>query len=185
MTRTAWKILLPVDGSEDALAAVRHALRWAEGLTEGGAEATFVLANVQESASLYEVVVAHDAERIAALKREAGADLIRAAEALLDAAGAAYESEVAAGAPEHLIVELAETYACDAIVMGARGQGAGPDETGGLGSVALAVLEASPLPVTVVRRAAADAADSADTGEAPEGTDGSSAAQKPSDPATR
>lgn len=164
MTRTAWKILLPVDGSEDALAAVRHALRWAEGV----AEATFVLANVQESASLYEVVVAHDAERIAALKREAGADLIRGAEALLDAAGAAYESEVAAGAPEHLIVELAESYACDTIVMGARGQGAGPDETDGLGSVTLAVLEASPLPVTVVRRAAADVAESSEAPEAAE-----------------
>jgi nucleotide-binding universal stress UspA family protein len=156
MTRTAWKILLPVDGSEDALAAVRHALRWAAGLDGGVAEATFVLANVQESASLYEVVVAHDAERIAALKREAGADLLRSAEALLDAAGAAYESEVAAGAPEHLLVELAETYTCHAIVMGARGHGAAPDDTTGLGSVALAVLEASPLPVTVVRHAAAE-----------------------------
>lgn len=148
MTNTAWKILLPVDGSEDALAAVRHALRWAG----GRAEITFVLANVQEPASLYEVVVAHDAERIAALKRDAGADLLRAAEVLLDEAGAAYESEVAAGVPEHLIVELAETYACDAIVLGALGQGATPD-SGGLGSVTLAVLEASPVPVTVVRRA--------------------------------
>ncbi|MBI5720484.1 MAG: universal stress protein [Burkholderiales bacterium] len=161
MTSNAWKILLPVDGSADALAAVRHALRWAG--AAAAAEVTFVLANVQEPASLYEVVVAHDAERIKALKREAGADLISAAEALLDAAGAAYESDVTAGAPEHLIVELAETYGCDAIVMGARGQGAGP-EAGGLGSVALAVLQASPLPVTVVRHGAA--AESADTSEA-------------------
>jgi len=147
MTPTPWKILLPVDGSADALAAVRHALRWAAGPGTTG----FVLANVQEAASLYEVVVAHDAERIAALKREAGADLLRSAEALLDAAGAAYESEVAAGAPEHLLVELCESYGCNAIVMGARGQGAAPDSEG-LGSVALAVLRASTVPVTVVRR---------------------------------
>ena len=162
MTRTPWKILLPVDGSEDALAAVRHALRWAEGV----ADITFVLANVQEPASLYEVVVTHDAERIAALKRDAGADLLGGAEALLDAAGAAYESEVAAGRPEHLIVELAESYACDAIVMGARGQGAAPD-AGGLGSVTMAVLEASPVPVTVVRRASATADEPADGAEGP------------------
>lgn len=147
MTPIAWKILLPVDGSEDALAAVRHALRWAG----GGPGTTFVLANVQEPASLYEVVVAHDAERIASLKRDAGADLMRAAEVLLDEAGAAYESEVAAGVPEHRIVELAETYACDAIFLGAQGQGASP-ESRGLGSVAMAVLEASPVPVTVVRQ---------------------------------
>lgn len=140
------KILLPVDGSVFALAAVAHALQ-----AHGGREATeFVLLNVQEPASLYEVVVAHDAERIAALKREAGADLLRPAESLLDAARASYQSEVAAGAPEHLIVERAEDYGCHAIVMGARGLDAAP-EAPGLGPVALAVLEASPVPVTVVR----------------------------------
>ncbi len=165
MTPTTWKILLPVDGSADALAAVRHALRWAAGLGEAG----FVLANVQEPASLYEVVVAHDAERIAALKREAGADLLRSAEALLDAAGVTYESEVAAGAPEHLIVELCERYGCDAIVMGAQGQGATP-ESDGLGSVALAVLRASPVPVTVARQASPeDAPDAAPPEGAQEG----------------
>jgi nucleotide-binding universal stress UspA family protein len=162
MTRPAWKILLAVDGSADALAAVRHALRWAD------AGASFVVANVQEPASLYEVMVAHDAERIAAIQRDAGADLIAGAEALLDAAGAAYESEVAAGAPEHRLLELAESYGCNAIVMGAHGQGAagGVDRVGGargLGSVARAVLEASPLPVTVVR-----AAPEAGEGGAPE-----------------
>ena len=146
------KTLLAVDGSEQALCAVRHALR----LAEGAPEARFVLVNVQEPASLYEVVVTHDIERIEALRREAGADLLRGAEALLDAAGVPYESEVAGGAPEHLIVELAENYGCDTIVMGARGLGAEPG-AGGLGSVTLAVLEASPVPVTVVRAPLAEA----------------------------
>ncbi|MCW5635921.1 MAG: universal stress protein [Rubrivivax sp.] len=146
MNPTPWRILLPVDGSPDALAAVRNALRMA------GAQAgsTFVLVNVQEPASLYEVVVAHDAERIAAVKRDAGADLLAPAEALLDAAGAQYESEVAAGRPEHRLAELAEAYGCDAIVMGACGIGSEPG-AGGLGPVALALLESSPVPVTVVR----------------------------------
>jgi nucleotide-binding universal stress UspA family protein len=142
----ALKTLLPVDGSVHALAAVRHALR----LSGGDAQARFVLLNVQEPASLYEVVVAHDADRITQLKRDAGTDLLSAAEALLDAAGAAYETEVAAGAPEHLIVERAEEYGCDAIVMGACGLDAPPGAPG-LGAVARAVLEASALPVTVVR----------------------------------
>lgn len=156
MSATPWKILLAVDGSANALAAVQHALRWAA----GAADASYVLVNVQEPASLYEVVVAHDVERIAALRRDAGADLLSGAEALLDAAGARYESEVAGGAPESMIVELAENYRCDAIFIGAIGMGAAPDD-GGLGSVALAVLEASPVPVTVVRAPAAEAADSA------------------------
>jgi hypothetical protein len=77
------KILLPIDGSADALQAVRVALQWvAEGL-----KAEFVLVNVQDPASLYEMVVTHDVERLAQLRAEAGADLLRPAEALLQAAG--------------------------------------------------------------------------------------------------
>jgi nucleotide-binding universal stress UspA family protein len=154
MNTDSCKVLLPVDGSPDALAAVRHALQRC-GAPPG---ASFVLVNVQGPPSLYEMMVAHDAERIENMRRAAGADLLGAAEALLDASGADYESEVANGTPEHLIIELAENYGCDAIVMGARGIGA-PGEAGGLGPVALAVLQASPVPVTIVRAAAAGADD--------------------------
>jgi nucleotide-binding universal stress UspA family protein len=150
------KILLPVDGSADALAAVRHALQFFAALPN----VSFVLVNVQGPPSLYEAVVAHDAERILALRRAAGADLLGAAESLLERAGVDYESEVASGAAEHLIVELAENYGCHAIVMGARGIG-GPVDEGGLGPVALAVLQGSPVPVTIVRAAAAAEADAA------------------------
>jgi nucleotide-binding universal stress UspA family protein len=150
------KTLLPVDGSADALAAVRHALQH----RSAAPNASFVLVNVQEPPSLYEVMVAHDAERLDAVRRAAGSDLLGAAEALLDAAGADYESEVASGAAEHLILEVAENYGCDAIVMGARGLGTSADE-GGLGPVALAVLQASPLPVTIVRAAGASEGEAA------------------------
>ncbi len=139
------KMLLAVDGSAPSLRAVR----WALDLAGQGLGADFVLVNVQEPASLYEVVTAHDAEVIEQVRGAAGADLLRAAEALLEAAGIGFESEVAGGAPEHLIVELAENYGCDLIVLGARG--AGDPEAGGLGSVAQGVLVSATLPVTVVR----------------------------------
>jgi nucleotide-binding universal stress UspA family protein len=148
------KILLPVDGSADALQAVRHALTLVHaGLRVSG----FVLVNVQEPAALYEVVLVHDAESIEELRRSAGADLLAPAEALLDAAGLAYESEVAGGDPHHTLIELAENYGCTAIVMGAQGvASSGFGSTGfgistALGSVAEAVLAHSPVPVTVVR----------------------------------
>jgi nucleotide-binding universal stress UspA family protein len=158
--------LLPVDGSPASLAAVRHALRIAGGA--GGADAAaaagatgaasglgarhrFVLVNVQEPATLYEVVRTSDVQSLADLRREAGADLLREAEALLQAAGAEYECEVAGGAPERLIVELAENYGADAIVMGAHGQDTAPGHPSGFGPVARAVLESSPVPVTIVR----------------------------------
>lgn len=145
------KILVPVDGSAPALAAVRHALS----LVSQGLRAEFVLANVQEPPSLYEVAVTHDAEALQQLRTAAGADLLAAAEALLDAAGVEYESEVAGGEPANVLVELLENYGCEAVVMGARGMG--DPEAGGLGSVAEGLLAHSPVPVTVVRAVAADA----------------------------
>lgn len=139
------KTLLAIDGSTHALQAVRWALRQAsEGLVT-----ELVLVNVQEPASLYEVVTAHDSQVIEQVRSSAGADLLRGAETLLDAAGIGFESEVAGGVPEHLIIELAENYGCSTIVMGARG--AGDADASGLGGVVLAVLAHSPMPVTVVR----------------------------------
>jgi nucleotide-binding universal stress UspA family protein len=139
------KILLAIDGSAPAL----DALRWALKQAGDGLKSEFVLVNAQEPASLYEVMTAHDAEVIEQVRGAAGADLLRPAETLLEEAGFGFESEVAGGVPEHLIIELAETYGCDAIVMGARGLG--DPEAGGLGSVAQAVLDHASLPVTVVR----------------------------------
>lgn len=139
------KILLPVDGSPAALQAVRHALE----LVRQGLDASFVLANVQAPANLYEVMTAHDPDVIREVRGAAGADLLAPAEALLDAAGADYESEVAGGDPANTLVEIAERYGCDAIVMGARGMGG--VRAALLGSVSHAVLNDSPLPVTVVR----------------------------------
>lgn len=139
------KILLPVDGSEAALHAVRHALA----LVREGLGASFVLVNVQPPANLYEAMTAHDPDVIREVRASAGADLLAPAEALLDDAGLPYESEVAGGDPEHVIVEVAERYGCDAIVMGARG--VGDLHALVLGSVSHAVVQHSPVPVTVVR----------------------------------
>ena len=149
------KILLPVDGSPCALAAVHHALA----LVKAGLVAEFVLANVQEPPSLYEVAVMHDAAEIERMRGAAGADVLAPAEALLDAAGAGWESEVAGGVPATMLVELLENYGCEAVVMGARG--VGDPEAGGLGSVAESLLDHSPVPVTVVRLSAESAAEDA------------------------
>ncbi len=159
------KILLPVDGSAPALAAVRHALA----LAAQGLRATYVLANVQEPPSLYEVVVAHDPDVLARVRGAAGDDLLQSASALLDAAGAEYESEVAGGDPTTMLADLAENYGCDLVVIGARG--VSDPEGRGLGSVAHALLLHSPVPVTVVRTAPAEAALAEPEGDEPAGAD--------------
>lgn len=139
------KILLPVDGSALALDAVRHALR----LVQEGLGAHFVLVNVQEPATLYEMMTAHDVEVLQRVSEEAGVHALQEAQALLRAAGVEFDSEVGQGEVAHLLLEIAENHGCGAIVMGARGVGGLGN--GGLGSVAQTVLEDSLLPVTIVQ----------------------------------
>jgi len=141
------KILIAIDGSALSLGAVHHAL----GLVQNGLRASAVLANVQEPASLYELVVSRDPQRIAAASEEAGEHLMGPARALLDAAGLAYETAIGVGDPGHTLVDLIETTGCDMAILGARGQGAISSAL--LGSVSQAVVHASPVPVTIVRHA--------------------------------
>lgn len=139
------KILLPVDGSDGSLEAVRFAIN----LIREGLHATLVLANVQEPASLYEMVVAHDAEVLERVSAAAGAHALEGAEALLKLAGMAYECEIASGDPAHTIIDIVERFGCDLVVMGARGQGALRSAL--LGSVSHAVLHAASVPVMIVK----------------------------------
>lgn len=147
------KILIPTDGSEAALLAVHHALA----LVRHGLQAHFVVANVQETASLYELVVAHDPAVLQSVNEEAGRDLMRPAVALLQAAGQAVEQDVATGDPAQMLVDMVERHGCDAVVLSARGMGSLRSAL--LGSVSHALLQSSPVPVTVVQaRPPADAA---------------------------
>lgn len=141
------RILLPVDGSERSLDAIHHGLR----LVRDGLQASFLLLNVQEPTHLYEVLMLRDADARAAAAREAGESALRAAQALLDTAGLAYEIEIVTGDPAQQIVEVAEREQCDAIVMGTFGHGALTEAL--VGSVSQEVLQHAGVPVTVVRHA--------------------------------
>ena len=139
------KILLPVDGSAVSLEAVRFAIRMAQ----AGLETSVVLANVQEAATLYELVVAHDPTVIEEVSAAAGAHTLEAAEALLRQENIAYQSEVAMGDPAHTIIDILERFQCDLIVMGASGMSTLRSAI--LGSVSSEVLHAAGVPVMIVK----------------------------------
>lgn len=141
------KILLPVDGSAVSLDAVRFAIRMAQ----DGLNTSVVLANVQESASLYELVVAHDPQVIEQVSAEAGAHTLAAAEALLAQANIDYECEVGSGDPAHTLVDILENFGCDLVVMGASGMTSLRSAL--LGSVSNEVLHAAGVPVMIVKAA--------------------------------
>ncbi len=139
------KILLPVDGSEVALAAVRHAIR----LVGEGLKANFVVANVQGPANLYEMVSAPDAKVLEQVSESAGTHQLASAEALLRHAGLEFESEVGSGDPGHTLVDIAERYACDMIVM--QTSGSGDLRSALLGSVSHSVVQGAHIPVLLVK----------------------------------
>jgi nucleotide-binding universal stress UspA family protein len=139
------KILLPIDGSPAALEAVMFAIR----LAGDGLNTTAVLANVQEHASLYELMVAHDPQVIEQVSADAGANILKSAQALLEDAGIAYESEIAIGDPAHTLVDILENYGCDLVVMGARG--ASTLRSALMGSVSNELLHAAGVPVMIVK----------------------------------
>ena len=139
------KILLPVDGSDLSLKAVRLAVS----LLQQGLSGSLVLANVQEPATLYEMVVAPDGEVLKRVSTAAGVDTLEKAEALLMAEGVVYEREIATGDPAHTIVDIGERFGCDMIVMGARGISAMRSAL--LGSVSNEVLHAAQVPVVIVK----------------------------------
>lgn len=142
------KILLPIDGSALSLDAVRFAIR----LAGAGLNTSVVLANVQEPATLYELVVAHDPEVIDQVSASAGAHALAPAEALLTEANISFESEVASGDPAHTLIDILERYECDMVVMGASGQSdVGSLRSALLGSVSNEVLHAAGVPVMIVK----------------------------------
>lgn len=139
------KILLPVDGSDVSLKAVRLAIS----LLHQGLNGSVVLANVQEPATLYEMVVAPDGAALQRVSTAAGMDALEQAESLLTEAKLVYEREIASGDPAHTIVDIAERFACDLIIMGARGVSALRSAL--MGSVSHEVLHAAQVPVMIVK----------------------------------
>jgi nucleotide-binding universal stress UspA family protein len=134
-SHTMIRTLLPIDGSPEALDAVRQALH----LRAQGLDFTAVLLNVQDPPHLYEVVLAPDADVIEGASHEAGEHALLEARALLDAAGVAHESLVVSGDAAQQVVEQAELQGCDLIVM-----------TGHRHSVTQVVERHSRIPVLLV-----------------------------------
>ena len=139
------KILLPLDGSEVSLQAVRQVIH----LVRQGLQTEVVLANVQEPAHLYEMVMAGDPALIARASAQAGVKALKAGEALLRHAGIDYATEVAVGDPAHTLIDIVERFGCDMVVMGARDKGSLRSAL--LGSVSHEVLHASRVPVMLIK----------------------------------
>ena len=140
------KILLPVDGTELSLHETRFALR----LVREGLRASFVLANVQEPASFYELITTQDPALIESAAQEAGEDLMAPSAQLLTQAGVAFETAVITGDPAHAMLDLIELRGCDLVVMGSRALGPIRRLLEG-GSTSRRLIDDAPVPVLLVK----------------------------------
>ena len=139
------KILLPVDGTALSVHEVRFALR----LVEEGLRAEFVLANVQEPATFFEVVTAKQPELIERAAIEAGQDMLDAPAQLLRQADLSFETEIVAGDPAQAMLDLIDTHDIELVVMGTRALGWIREALEG--STSRRLLQYSPVPVLLVK----------------------------------
>ncbi len=140
---TVLRVLLPSDGSATALAAVRHVV-WLASL---GLDVEVHLLNVQPPLPATSAAITGRAE-LEAYHREEGLAALAEARALVEQAGLKLHLHIAVGEPAPVALSFAERLGCAQIVMGTHGRGALAGAV--MGSVAMAIVAAGHLPVTLV-----------------------------------
>jgi len=141
------RVLLPVDGSDGALAAVRQVIALAQAHPQPAAFSVD-LVNVQPALSR-DVSSFVAGKTLQEYHGERSAEDLTGARHLLDAAGLTYRVHTRVGQAAAEICDLARELAVDQIVIGTRGQGAAAAAI--MGSVASETVEKAPVPVLVVK----------------------------------
>ncbi len=141
------RVLLPVDGSDGSMRALRHALAMRQDLRDPAAVEVHLL-NVQRPVS-GDVSSFVAKSSLQEYYQERGEAALVPARAALDAEGLAYQVHQRVGAPGPTIADAAQDLKCDLIVMGARGLGTHTAAL--LGSVTQSTIENSGVPVLVVK----------------------------------
>jgi nucleotide-binding universal stress UspA family protein len=140
------KLLVPVDGSDNAMRALEHAIR----LAKEREPMELVIVYAHEPPIIYgEIKIYLSEEKANELLREHSEDILRPAIEKAKAAGVTFTSQILIGNIPKSIVSCAETLACDGIVMGTRGMSAIGNLV--MGSVATKVVHLTKLPVTLVK----------------------------------
>ena len=141
------RILLPVDASDNAARAVEYVIALLRDRLAPEAVSIHLL-NVQRPVS-GDVSTFVSKEALDDYHRERSQQALERPRKILDAAGMTYSTHMLVGRPWEAISDYAAAKSIDHIVMGRRGLGS---YTGGeLGSVALGVLQRSPVPVVLVK----------------------------------
>jgi nucleotide-binding universal stress UspA family protein len=140
------KILIPVDGSDNALRAVKHVLDTRDWYRT---PVSVHLLNVQLPVASGAVKMFISKDQLTEYYEEEGQAALQAARDLVQAAGLECHARVGVGDIAATVSGFASDERCDLIVMGTRGMGALGNVV--LGSVATKVIHLAPVPVQLVR----------------------------------
>ena len=139
------KTLIPYDGSESSMRALRYAISM-EKENPGG---QFYLLHVADPTTYFamdeEIFNPNEKEK---MLEKAERTLLSAKQAFNEA-GLAYESEVTIGIPANDIAAKARARGCNCIIMGTRGMNSIASFF--IGSVAQRVIHNTEIPVTLVK----------------------------------
>lgn len=138
-------LLIPVDGSESSLKAVKHAIA----MVHDGFAAHIHVLHVMPLVYPMDELQPPDYSLIEKAQKRQARRILDTAAKLLEAAGLEYTEHVAEGTVSERIVEYARSRKCDGIIMGTRGMSAFGNWV--LGSTANRVVHATDIPVTLVR----------------------------------
>lgn len=138
-------ILVPVDGSDHSKEALQEGMKLAKAFA-----AKVLIMNVQPSFDTAHTKIFFSKEEIRSYAEELGEAVMTPYLSLLEEAHIPYEKVVEMGNPAEKIVEAADQWKADYIVMGARGMG--PLRGSLLGSVSYGVIHQTRCPVLVVRK---------------------------------
>ena len=139
------KLLVPCDGSDSALRAVRHAAIEAA----AGSAAEIHLLHVIEPMTPITLAEAFSAQRLDERFPPQAAEALEPAIAVLAQAGVKYSLHCLFGEPATQIAAHARAAGCHAIIMGTHGRGAFANLM--IGSVATQVVKLADIPVTLVK----------------------------------
>lgn len=140
------RILVPVDGSDNALRALKYAVEL-RNLYRDAVELHVI--NVQRRIASGAVRMFVSQDVLDDYHREEGDKALASARQFLASAGVPFECHIVLGEEAECIARYAKEHACRVIVIGTRGMG----RLGNLllGSVASRVLHLSEVPVTLIK----------------------------------
>jgi nucleotide-binding universal stress UspA family protein len=140
------KILISVDGSDNAQRAVDYVIKNIAALKE---PPQLLLLNVQRNVAKGNVKLFINQDTINDYCREQGMAALQTARAALDAVALPYQYHISIGKPAETIAQYANEQAVDQIVLGRQGQGGLQSLL--LGSVVNKVLNLSGYPVLLIK----------------------------------